>query len=63
MVGSGPVEIFSDGRLQKGKWFRSKIRLKTAYRSASGNVINLRPGQTFVELLATGETVSVSAPK
>jgi hypothetical protein len=63
MVGSGPVEIFSDGRLQKGKWFRSKIRLKTAYRTSSGKVINLRPGQTFVELLATGETVSVNAPK
>jgi hypothetical protein len=61
MVGSGPVEIFSDGRLQKGKWFRRTIRLKTAYRSASGKVIALRPGQTWVELLATGETVSVYA--
>jgi hypothetical protein len=61
MVGSGPVEIFSDGRVQKGKWFRSKIQLKTAYRSATGKVIALRPGQTWVELLATGETVSVYA--
>jgi hypothetical protein len=61
MVGHGPVEIFSDGRLQKGSWFRSNIRLKTAYRSASGKVIALRPGQTWVELLATGETVSVYA--
>ncbi len=62
LVGSGPVEIFSDGRLQKGKWFRRNIRLTTAYRTASGKVIDLRPGQTFVELLATGETVSVKAP-
>ncbi len=61
MVGHGPVEVFSDGRLQKGSWFRSKIRLRTAYRSASGKVIALRPGQTWVELLATGETVSVYA--
>ncbi len=61
MVGSGPVEIFSDGRLQKGKWFRRNIHLKTAYRSASGTTIALRPGQTWVELLATGETVSVYA--
>jgi len=61
MVGSGPVEIFSDGRLQKGTWFRRKIRMKTAYRSASGKVIALRPGQTWVELLVTGETVSVYA--
>ena len=61
MVGSGPVEVFSDGRLQKGTWFRRNIRLKTAYRSASGKVIALRSGQTWVELLATGETVSVDA--
>lgn len=62
MVGTGPVEIFSDGRLQKGSWFRRAIRLKTAYRTSSGKVIALRPGQTWVELLATGETVSVYAP-
>jgi hypothetical protein len=61
MVGSGPVEIFSDGRLQKGKWFRRSLRLKTAYRSATGKVLTLRPGQTWVELLASGETVSVYA--
>jgi Protein of unknown function (DUF3048) N-terminal domain/Protein of unknown function (DUF3048) C-terminal domain len=61
MVGAGPVEIFSDGRLQKGSWHRRNIRLATAYRSASGKVIALRPGQTWVELLATGESVSVFA--
>jgi hypothetical protein len=61
LVGSGPVEIFSDGRLQKGTWFRRNIHLPTAYRSASGKVIALRPGQTWVELLAVGETVSVYA--
>ena len=58
---SGPAEIFSDGRLQKGTWFRRNIRLRTAYRNAAGKVIALRPGQTWVELLATGETVSVYA--
>jgi hypothetical protein len=61
LVGSGPVEIFCDGRLQKGTWFRRNIHLRTAYRTASGTVIALRPGQTWVELLAVGETVSVYA--
>ena len=61
MVGSGPVEVFSDGRVQKGSWFRRNIHLKTAYRSATGTAIALRPGQTWVELLATGESVSVYA--
>ncbi len=63
LTGSGPVDIFSDGRLQKGRWFRSKIQLPTAYRSASGHVIKLRPGQTWVELLATSENVTVYAPR
>jgi hypothetical protein len=63
LTGSGPAEVFSAGRLQKGRWFRSRIGMATAYRSPSGNVIALRPGQTWVELLATGDTVSVYAPK
>lgn len=61
LVGSGPVEVFSDGRLQRGLWHRSSIRRTTAYRTRSGKVIALRPGQTWVELLATGETVSAYA--
>ena len=36
LVGHGPVEIFSDGRLQKGTWFRRNIRLRTAYRIGVG---------------------------
>jgi hypothetical protein len=60
LVGSGPVEVFSDGRLQKGFWHRSNIGRATAYRTAKGKVIKVRPGQTWVELLAVGETVSAS---
>jgi len=63
LTGSGPVEVFTDGRLEKGRWFRSAVGKPTAYRSANGKVIALRPGQTWVELLATGETVSVYPPK
>ena len=62
LTGTGPVEVFSDGRVQKGHWFRSTINKVTAYRSNSGQVIALRPGQTLVELLATGWTVSAYAP-
>ena len=63
LTGSGPVEVFTDGRLEKGRWFRSAVGKPTAYRSPNGKVIALRPGQTWVELLATGETVSVYPPK
>jgi hypothetical protein len=60
MVGSGAVEVFADGRLQKGFWHRSNIRKATAYRTAKGKVIHLRPGQTWVELQTVGETVSTT---
>ena len=63
LVGTGPVMVFSDGRLQRGHWFRSSIARVTAYRNDSGQVMALRPGQTWVELLATGETVSVYGPR
>jgi hypothetical protein len=63
LTGTGPAMVFSDGRLQRGHWFRSSIAKTTAYRTDAGKVIALRPGQTWVELLATGETVSVYPPK
>jgi hypothetical protein len=61
LVGSGPVEVFTDGHMQKGRWHRRLINMPTAYRTMSGKDIFLRPGQTWVELLAVGETVSVHA--
>ena len=63
LVGSGPVDVFSDGRLQRGDWFRSQIGQRTVYRNVHGQTIDLRPGQTWVELLDASETVSVVAPK
>ncbi|NNN01209.1 MAG: DUF3048 domain-containing protein [Acidimicrobiaceae bacterium] len=63
LVGSGRVEVFSDGRLQRGTWHRSSILATTSYRTPSGKPILLRPGQTWVELLASGETISTYAPK
>ncbi len=62
LVGHGPAMVFTDGRLERGSWFRSGVAKTTAYRSATGRVIALRPGQTWVELLAVGETVNLYAP-
>ena len=62
LVGSGPVEIFSDGRLQKGRWTRSSLERPTVYTTTSGKTILLRPGQTWVELLDRSMTVSTYAP-
>ncbi len=62
LVGHGPAMVLSDGRLQRGSWFRSGVARATAYRTSTGKVIALRPGQTWVELLAPGETVDLYAP-
>ena len=63
LTGTGPVMVFTNGRLQRGHWSRSRINKVTAYRSASGRDIRLRPGQTFVELEARGESVTIRAAR
>jgi hypothetical protein len=60
LIGSGPVEIFSGGTLQRGTWSRHDLRQATVYKSSSGGVINLKPGQTWVELLDVSDHVSVT---
>ena len=60
LTGTGPVMVFTNGRLQRGYWSRSHLKYVTAYRSSSGRDIRLRPGQTFVELEARGETVTIN---
>ena len=62
LVGHGPAMVLTDGRLIRGSWFRSGVAKTTAYRTSTGQVIALRPGQTWVELLGPGETVDLYAP-
>ncbi len=61
LVGTGPVEVFSDGHLERGTWSRANLRHPALYRTAQGRRISLTPGQTWVELMSTGETVSINA--
>ncbi len=60
MIGKGPVEVFSDGRVEHGTWSRSNLRHRAIYTNLEGKAINLTPGQTWVELLATGMGVSIT---
>ncbi len=62
LMGHGTALVFSDGRLQRGGWFHADVRRPIALR-ARGRVIALRPGSTWVELEASGQTVSLSAPR
>ncbi len=61
LIGSGPVEVFSQGRIERGTWARPNLRHRAIYRTATGKVINLTPGQTWVELMSVGQSVSVTS--
>jgi hypothetical protein len=60
MIGSGPVEVFTGGTVRRGTWTRQSLRQPTIYKSASGSVIDLTPGRTWVELLDVSDHVSVT---
>jgi len=59
LTGSGPVEVFSGGTVQRGTWSRTSLRRPIVYR-ASGRTLTLKPGQTWVELLDVSEGVSIT---
>lgn len=61
LVGSGPAEVFTEGVVQHGHWFRKSLRARTVFKNDQGRVIDLAPGQTWVELLASGEPVTITA--
>ncbi len=59
LTGSGQVDVFSGGTVQRGTWSRSNLRRPILYRVANGRVIALKPGQTWVALLDASEHVSI----
>jgi Protein of unknown function (DUF3048) N-terminal domain/Protein of unknown function (DUF3048) C-terminal domain len=61
LIGSGPAEVFSGGRVEHGTWVRPDLRRRAVYKNLQGKIINLNPGQTWVELLSVGEGVSISS--
>ena len=60
LVGSGPVEVFSNGHLERGNWFRHHIGQSTTYVNSTGHLLRLEPGRTWVELLDTSEHVAIT---
>jgi hypothetical protein len=61
LIGSGHVEVFSGGRVEHGTWSRPNLRHRAIYKNLQGKIINLNPGQTWVELLSVGEGVSITS--
>jgi hypothetical protein len=60
LTGSGPVEIFTAGRVQRGIWSRSNLAKPIVYKNITGSVITLTPGQTWVELADTSERATIT---
>ena len=49
-VGHGKVSIYRDGRRITGTWRRNKVSGPLRFRDADGQIIPLKPGQTWVAL-------------
>lgn len=60
-VGSGPVSIFRQGRRIDGTWSRPTLSSGTVFRTSSGKVIPLDPGNSWVVLIRKGIGVSGGA--
>ncbi|MEA2843702.1 MAG: hypothetical protein QOJ69_1373 [Actinomycetota bacterium] len=62
VIGTGEAWIFANGMLAQGKWSKPAASAVTAFTDAAGAPIVLPPGQTFVELVAPGTTISTTGP-
>ncbi len=49
-IGSGPLKVFTAGRLITGTWSRPDRNKPARLHDAKGHVIQLTPGTTWVEL-------------
>jgi hypothetical protein len=54
LVGEGDMAVFSDGHRINGRWVRPDRAQPIRLRDASGAVVRLTPGQTWVELAPIG---------
>jgi hypothetical protein len=60
LQGSGQAMVFSDGKEIVGTWSRgSSMADVIQYKTTSGAIIRLTPGQTWVELLNDGVPLSI----
>ncbi|MFL5797829.1 MAG: DUF3048 C-terminal domain-containing protein [Actinomycetota bacterium] len=59
-TGRGACFVFRNGRVIRGTWTRPTSGDLTTYEDTSGNEISLSPGTTWIELLPTGITPSIT---
>lgn len=62
LVGSGPVQVFTNGRVIQGTWTRPDKAQPMKLVGTNGKPILLTPGPTWVELPDTTYTIDVTVP-
>jgi Protein of unknown function (DUF3048) N-terminal domain/Protein of unknown function (DUF3048) C-terminal domain len=60
LTGFGDAWVFTDDKLVTGRWSRSNNAGPEQLRDAKGRTIRLTPGSTWVEVLPTSYTVTLS---
>jgi len=58
--GSERVQIFRDGRVIEGSWYRSESNKLFQFVDGNGNHIPLKPGNTWIQLVPTSYSLGVS---
>jgi len=61
-VGNGPVYVFSDGEVIEGRWQREFNGFAIEWVDADGEIIELTPGPTWIELAPAVPTLDVANP-
>lgn len=57
---SGPAKLFRDGQVFEGTWNRFNRNDLLTFKDAAGNVIPLKPGQTWVELVRLDAALDIT---
>jgi len=61
LQGSGTAQIFTAGKEVQATWSRGpSMSDPVIYKTLTGDVVALTPGQTWVELINTGAKVTVT---
>jgi hypothetical protein len=60
LTGTGPVWVFSGGRVVQGTWKRASLTSVATYTDSAGAPIALAPGNTWVELTPAGTVPSIT---
>lgn len=60
LTGTNRCEYFIDGMRFTGYWVRDAVSSSTTYYDDEGNVVQFKPGKTFIQILDDAEEVTIA---